>query len=105
MQGSQGGAQITPALLAAKGPTGKIFRKIGPQVRFILVVGEQGIGIMLVMGICKGIRQIVRQLPQRVVMPDGPTFPALQPGNPAENIRLGIGIVMAPEQLAADGAF
>ena len=37
------------------------------------------------------------QFAQRVVVPDGPAVPALQPGNAGVDIVLGVGVVVPPE--------
>ena len=78
MELGDGAGHILPELLAPQGALLQIGLQVGPQVRLILVMLQKRIGVVLIVGKGKGVRQVVGEFPQGVVLPHGPVLAALE---------------------------
>jgi len=65
---------------------------------------HQGVGVVVVVGVCIGVGQVVGQLAQRIVLPNGPADPPLKPANPVVDVPLRIPEVVTPKPLLPQGA-
>ena len=66
---------------------------------------QKRIGVVLIVGKGKGVRQVVGEFPQGVVLPHGPVLAALETLDLALDVILGIRIVMSPELVGPQRAF
>lgn len=83
----------------------KVPLQIKPQVGLIAVVVHQAVGKMVVVGVSKGICQIVGQLAQGIVLPHRPMSPPLEAMNSGINIELRVGKIVPPKLLAPQEPF
>ena len=100
-----GGRQVLPDLFPAQGALGEVFRQILAQLILVPPVVQQALRIVLIMGIGEGVRQIVGQLPQRIILPDVPAGALLEELDMGVDIGLGIGEVVPAELVCPAGAF
>ena len=99
------GDHVGPDLLALQCAVGQIGGQIQPQRILILPVGDKTLWIIFVMRISKGVRQIVGQFSQCVILPHGPAAPPLEAGDAGLDIGQGVGIIVPSEFGRPQGAF
>jgi hypothetical protein len=68
------------------------------------MVAGDALRIVVIMGIGKGIRQIMGELAQGIVMPEIPFLPAPEPLDPGIQKGMAVGIMVSLENMAPEGA-
>ena len=105
MELGNGVHQILPGIGPPQRAVFQIVGQILPQIRLILPVGNEAFRIVLIVGVCKCVGQIVGEFAQGIVLPDVPAGTGLKQLDVGLDIEPGIGEIVAPELAGPAGTF